>query len=305
MCRMLGYLGTPVLLDHLLYAPDSSLLKQTVDAQMLGMLNLAGFGLAAWNDDWPDPAMPICYRNSQVAIFDRNLQALARKVSAGSLIAHLRGVPYRSETQVGQECLHPFRFDGVPVAIAHNGDLADFDRMRFDLIDHIRPQFARQIHASTDSAWLHALIISALDDPAGPQTPDSLLRAISTALNVVRRARERNGIHRSSSVNLIVGDGRNLVASRFTFDFGRFDAAPFQGGVDYLSQWYTMGHAYGLHDAEWKMIGGARDADSVLVASEPLTRDISTWVELPEYSALLVSRGDDGACASRIVALDV
>jgi hypothetical protein len=40
MCRILSYMGTPVLLDHLLYAPDSSLLNQTTAAQMLSMLNL-------------------------------------------------------------------------------------------------------------------------------------------------------------------------------------------------------------------------------------------------------------------------
>ena len=34
------------------------------------------------------------------------------------------------------------------------------------------------------------------------------------------------------------------------------------------------------------MSGGAEYADSIIVASEPLTRDTSTWVELPEYSML-------------------
>jgi glutamine amidotransferase len=34
------------------------------------------------------------------------------------------------------------------------------------------------------------------------------------------------------------------------------------------------------------MTGGAERADSILVASEPLTRDSSSWVELPEYGAL-------------------
>ena len=32
MCRILSYLGTPVLLDHLLYAPDSALLNQIIHA---------------------------------------------------------------------------------------------------------------------------------------------------------------------------------------------------------------------------------------------------------------------------------
>jgi glutamine amidotransferase len=34
------------------------------------------------------------------------------------------------------------------------------------------------------------------------------------------------------------------------------------------------------------MTGGAERAESILVASEPLTRDTSSWVELPEYGAL-------------------
>ena len=31
-------------------------------------------------------------------------------------------------------------------------------------------------------------------------------------------------------------------------------------------------------------------AESILVASEPLTRDTSAWVELPEYAALFAER---------------
>jgi glutamine amidotransferase len=34
------------------------------------------------------------------------------------------------------------------------------------------------------------------------------------------------------------------------------------------------------------MTGGAENADSIIVASEPLTKDIAAWVELPEYGAL-------------------
>ena len=36
------------------------------------------------------------------------------------------------------------------------------------------------------------------------------------------------------------------------------------------------------------MVGGASRSDSVIVSSEPLTRDVSTWVEVPEYSLLAV-----------------
>ena len=303
MCRMLGYLGPPVLLDDLLYAPDSSLLKQTVDAQMLAMLNLAGFGFAAWDPAWPKPEAPLCYRNTQVAIFDRNVQAMARKLQARAVVAHLRGVPYRSDTQVNIENVHPFHFEGLPIVMAHNGDLSGFQQMRFDLVEHIKPEFARRIHGSANSAWIYAMVVSALENPEGPLTATEILKAVEKTLSTLRKIRERHGIHRSSSVNLIFGDGHNLVATRFTFDFGRFDVAPFQGGIEFLSQWYTLGRDYGLHDGEWKMIGGPESADAVIVASEPLTRDVATWVEAPEYSAVIFTR-DGGHLRGEVVTLD-
>ncbi len=304
MCRMIGYLGTPVPVDQLIIAPDSALLKQTIDAQMLTMLNLAGFGLAAWDASSHHPGTPFAYRSTQVAVFDRNLQALAHKVRANAMIAHVRGVPYNPGVQISEQNVHPFRFDGVRLAMAHNGDLAGFREMRFDLIEHVKPEFARRIQGSTDSEWIYALTVSALDDPSQLSEPDELFRAIAHALGVIRKVRDRRGIRQSSSTNLIACDGHSLVATRFTFDFGRYENKPLQGSSDYLSQWYTLGRDYGCHDGDWKMTGGAANADSVIVASEPLTRDISTWVEVPEYSALVVRTGD-GRRHADVVALDV
>ena len=53
MCRALLYLGQPVLLDHLLFQPDSALVRQSYMPKMLHMLNLAGFGLRAWDRTSP------------------------------------------------------------------------------------------------------------------------------------------------------------------------------------------------------------------------------------------------------------
>lgn len=192
-----------------------------------------------------------------------------------------------------------FAMRGSPLVLAHNGDLAQFARMRFALLEYIRPAIAERIVSNIDSAWLHALVLSHFDDPAGPFTVDEIHGAVESALAIVRKLREREGIDASSSVNLIVGDGRNIVATRFTYDFGKFEKPPFQGGVDYLSMWYTLGARYGFSDGEWKMTGG--DGPATLVASEPLTRDVSTWLEVPEYSMLLV----DGDGGRRIVPVDV
>ena len=97
-------------------------------------------------------------------------------------------------------------------------------------------------------------------------------------------------------------------AVRFTFDYGCYDIAERAKIRDsshlYLGAWYTVGKSYGLHDGEWKMIGGAADArGSVLVSSEPLTHDTSTWFEVPEYSAFIVTR-ESGRQSLRLKSLD-
>ena len=58
-----------------------------------------------------------------------------------------------------------------------------------------------------------------------------------------------------------------------------------------------------LHDGEWKMTGGADHADSILIASEPLTRDVASWVEMPEYG-LLHAEMRDGRPAVNLHYLD-
>lgn len=304
MCRILSYLGSPVLLDHLLYAPDSSLLNQTTAAQMLSMLNLAGFGMAAWDPSSHEPHMPYRYRTTQVAVFDRNLKELASKLQVGALLAHIRGVPMTYTVQVNEQNVHPFRFNNVPLAMAHNGDLAGFREMRFDLLPHVRPEFAQAISGSTDSEWIYALVASALPDPGAINAPEAILAAIRQALTIIRTVRDQHGITRSSSANLMFCDGVNLVAVRYTFDFGRFEASQLQGTTDFLSMWYSFGADYGLHDGEWKLTGGASQADSIVIASEPLTRDFATWIEVPEYSALVV-RSDGSRRFAEIHALDV
>lgn len=298
MCRMIAYHGPPVLLDDLIVKPDSSLVHQVIDAKMLAMLNLAGFGLAAWSDHMAEPDRALLFHSTEVAIFDPNLRALARQLPVSALVAHLRGIPYDGQVAVNRQSLHPFYFAGSPLVMAHNGDLADFGVMRFALVKHIRPDILRAIPAMTDSAWLYALILSGLADPAGPLSVDAIFGAVERALNIVRGVREQFSIARSSSVNLCLSDGRNLVGVRFSFDFGRFERPPFQGGVEFLSLWYTVGQRYGHADGEWKMTGGPGPA--TIIASEPLTSDIATWIEVPEYSALLVT-----ADARRVAALDV
>ena len=290
MCRALAYLGQPVLLDNLLFQPDSSLVKQTYMPQMLTLLNLAGFGMKAWDLTSADPELPYSYSSTLLPIYDRNLKGLAEKIRASCVLAHVRGVHFTTEGIISQQNIHPFQFPGCRIALAHNGDLDRMREMKPALLEHIHPAFARMIDGTTDSEWVYALLLSHLENPGGNISADDIARALEKTLGILRQVRAKLGIANWSPLNLFITTGKQLVAVRYCFDFGcyRTDDPKLvpQASFNYHSLWYTSGSEYGYHDNEWKMIGGADTADSIMIASEPLTRDTSTWLEVPEYSMI-------------------
>ena len=290
MCRALAYLGQPVLLDNLLYQPDSALVKQAYMPKMLHLLNLAGFGLKAWDRGSTEPLKPYSYASTSLPVFDRNLKSLAEKIHPTCVLAHVRGVTYSTEVEISLQNVHPFQFPGMRLALAHNGDLARFGEMKPHLLEHIQPEIINLIRGTTDSEWIYALIVSQLPDPRSVCAADEIVRAVDRALSIIREVRARLGIATSSSVNLFLTTGEQLAAVRYCFDFGCYKtedpARVHETNLTFLSLWYTSGREYGHHGGEWKMIGGADTADSIMIASEPLTRDTSTWLEVPEYSMI-------------------
>jgi glutamine amidotransferase len=260
MCRVLAYLGTPVELDHFLFAPDKSLVRQTVTPQMLRMLNLAGFGMAVWDPASAVPETPFEYRTTGLPFFDDNLRALSAKIRAAAVLAHVRGVPLDERALVSQSNIHPFRLSGTPLALAHNGDLVGFERIKFDLLEQIRPEIASRIRGTTDSEWIYALLLSQLENPEHPETQD-IVRAVERVLRILRQVREKSGIRQSSAMNLFCSNGRCIVATRFTYDYGCWPPGAAPSSFEYLSLWYTTGRSYGHYEGEWKIICGAANAD--------------------------------------------
>ena len=286
MCRALLYLGQPVLLDHLLYQPDSALIRQSTMPRMLNMLNLAGFGLRAWAPGSFEPEKPFVYGSPSLPVFDRNLKNLAEKIRPACVLAHVRGVAYSTAVEISLQNVHPFQFAGVPWCLAHNGDLAGISEMKRLLAPHVNSEFLPKIRGTTDSEWIYALFVSQLKG----SSEEDVFAALERTLAILREARAQLGIDLSSSVNLFATNGSQLAAVRYCFDFGRYrtedPARVHEANLSFLSLWYTLGRDYALHDGEWKMTGGAENADSIIVASEPLTKDTAAWVELPEYGAL-------------------
>ena len=293
MCRVLAYLGEPISLTDVLFETDSSLVRQSYSPRMMEtFLNLAGFGMAAWDPRSVHADDPFIYRATTLAGFDRNLRNLAAKLAPTCLVAHVRGVSEAGRDTVAESNLHPFQFPRTRVAMAHNGHLREFARMRYDLVEHIRPELAHNIAGRTDSEWIYALVLSQLDDPYGAPDARELANAVVSALRLLREVRARHGIDTSSPANLFLVTGNSLVATRFSFDYGWYpdDDALLETDLPYCSLWYTVGDAY----ADDSAVAGGDALRSLLIASEPVTVDTSTWLEVPEYSMITAAIGADG-----------
>ena len=212
----------------------------------------------------------------------------------------MRGVLYDSRESVGAHNVHPFLFEGASFALAQNGDLYDFGRMRYDLLEYIDPQLARLIEGTTDTEWVYALVLSQLEHPFLPIGPEEAARAVERALRdparAARAARDRDQL----PVNLVLIDGTWMLATRYAYDYGWYpDDGSFFAAErehDFTSLWYAVGGRFGRRDdGKFGMADGA--ATSAVVASEPLTKHTAGWLEAPEYSMLVFTPAEDGKLA--------
>jgi len=296
MCRMLSYLGAPLVVEELLYQPDNSFIKQTYHPKyMHHLLNLAGFGLIAWDNNSINMELPHIYKTINLPFYDDNLWNIANKINPFCFLAHIRGVSYSENQVVSAQNVHPFMFRGTGVALAHNGALIEFEKMKFDLLEFITPPFQEYIHGTTDSEWIYAVFISQLKmlNPQEKYETNNIMQAILNTFKILQRVRHKHNISTASPVNLFITNGEFIAATRFVFDFGwqPFDAAP-STHFAYHSLWYTYGESYGYYDKQYQMKPeGAKK--SIIIASEPLTADTTTWIEVPEYTMLVARREND------------
>src|SRR3954452_15257539 len=152
MCRWMAYSGTPVLIEDLLYAPENSLIVQSLHARLgVEPTNGDGFGVG-WDDGSDAPGL--C-RSSEPAWNNRTLRELAGPVRSSLVLAHVRA---STGTPVQQTNCHPFRHGRW--LWMHNGALAGFQAVRRDLTLAVAPGLFPHIEGSTDSELFFHLALT-------------------------------------------------------------------------------------------------------------------------------------------------
>lgn len=252
MCRLLGYLGPAIQLDHLLYKPEHSLVTQSYQPQEMtsGLLNADGFGIG-----WYHPTrkeFPFRYRNTLPIWNDLNLLNLSRYVESGCIIASVRSAT--PGLAVDMSNCPPFQ-QNLILAV-HNGFIENFRHTLYRPIrDRLPDDVYQTIQGTTDSEHLFALMLSELQ-----QSSTTLDEALKQTLLTVFDLADTHQV--KVAANLLISDGDRLIACR-------------------ASNRLPMPSLYWLRD-------DPLFPKAVVIASEPLfTGD---WAVVPERSILTVGK---------------
>jgi ergothioneine biosynthesis protein EgtC len=254
MCRLLGYLGSPILLDYLLNKPEHSLVVQSYKPREMtaGLLNADGFGIG-WYHPQKDTE-PFTYKNTLPIWSDINLPSLSRYIESGCIIANVRSATPGLAVDLSN--CHPFQYERL--LFTHNGFIQNFRKTLYrEIRDRINNTAYQAINGTTDSEHIFGLLINELQ--ACPET--YLATALHKTLIILTELAASYQV--SFSANVIIGDGQRLIASRFA------------------------------HNAATPSLYWLRDdptfPNSVIIASEPLFT--GNWIGLPERS--IISVGQD------------
>jgi glutamine amidotransferase len=272
MCRWVGYFGSPLRLEELVYNPTHSLIEQSRSARHTShMTNADGFGLG-WYGTSETPGV---YHSVAPAWNDWNLRELAAQIESPLFLAHVRAA---TGTPVQQSNCHPFRYGRW--LFVHNGFVRDYARLRRDLLLAVDPRFFGAIEGTTDSELLFYLALTfGLADDALP--------ALERMAGFVEATAQRFGIDDPLQMTLGVSDGERLYAVRY--------ASASEPNTLFVS--HDARDVQLLHPEE-ERIQRFSEEDRAVV-SEPLEELPGLWREVPASSAIVVQPGADEELAFR------
>ncbi len=266
MCRWMAYSGSPILLEELLYTPKHSLIDQSLHSTLgAETTNGDGFGIG-WYGVGDGPAT---YHSIEPAWNERNLRELAAHVESSVVLAHIRA---SSGSPVQETNCHPVRHGRW--LWMHNGLVADFLRVKRELVLAVDPRLFPFIEGSTDSEvfFYLALTMGLEDDP-----PTAVERAVGFIEAVGRSA----GVEHPIQMTVATTNGDALWAFPYSSE-GRSRSLFYSTRVDTLRAQHP----------EVEVLQRVSD-ESRLVVSEPLGDLKGARNEVPESHYGVVRAGQD------------
>ncbi|MDC0834530.1 ergothioneine biosynthesis protein EgtC [Geitlerinema sp. CS-897] len=209
MCRLLGYLGESVQLSRVLCDPEHSLVVQSYEPREMtsGVVNADGYGIG-WYDSRSETerSHPFTYKSLLPIWSDVNLDSLSRYVVSDCILAYVRGATPGQAVDLSN--CQPFVSQNL--TYVHNGCIQNFRHTLYRPIrERLSDELYQSIHGSTDSEHIFVLLLHTW------QTHPNwtLHQALKATLLELRQLADTHNTRLSA--NLVLSDGRSLVASRF------------------------------------------------------------------------------------------
>jgi glutamine amidotransferase len=266
MCRWLGYFGSPIRLEELVFNPEHSLVEQSRNARLTShVTNADGFGVG-WYGTGTGPGL---YRSVAPAWSDRNLQELCRQISSPLFLAHVRAT---TGTAVQQTNCHPFRYGRW--LFVHNGFIDEYPRLHRELLLAVDPSLFTNVEGTTDSelAFHLALTFGLESEP---------LAALERMAGFIEATGRRHGAELPLQMSVGLADGERLYAVRYASG-EEVNSLFVTNDVEDVRRLYP-------EDERFKHLSDEARA----VVSEPLGDLPGMWREVPPSTALIVQPGAD------------
>ena len=271
MCRLLAYIGAPMIIDNFLYQPKNSLVTQSINAKEIEEpLNGDGFGIG-----WYVPEInnePVTFVSVNPAWSNRNLRNLAPKIQTRCFVAHVRAA---SVGEVSESNCHPFQYKEL--LMMHNGGVENFGNIKRKIRSPLSDELYNWIKGQTDSEHIFAYLLHQLKSSSNGITTDAITKAFEKTYSDLKQMMKDNGVTEAAYLNMCVTNGSFLVATRYCTD----------PKEEPLTLYHSEGGRYVVDDGVSKMVAPKDDDESVLIVSERLTDD-SNWTLIPANHFVIV-----------------
>ena len=274
MCRLVAYLGRPILMEKLLVEPKNSLINQSFNAKEIEEpLNGDGFGVGWYNHILSKT--PATFKSVTPAWNNQNLKSIAPLVKSACLMAHVRAatVGVLSETNC-----HPFAYKQF--LMMHNGDAPEFSKLKRGLMNGLSEEMFNWIQGQTDTEHLFAVFLDELNTrmSKGELTAEMMADALNAMVVRLENLIKKHGIDESAYLNMVVTDGERMVGLRYVSNANPEHA---------LSLYYSEGSRYECVAGACHMIPSEGDDRSMMIVSEKLTDFREDWKPVPVNNMIL------------------
>lgn len=208
MCRLLGYLGAKIQLDHLLYKPEHSLVIQSYQPKEMtsGVVNADGLGIGWYHPE--KKIKPFTYKSTLPIWNETNLPELSRYIESRAVLGYVRSAT-AGQTLDLSNC-QPFLAEDI--LFIHNGNIDKFRKSIYrPMRELLNDETYQSIKGNTDSEHIFALLLNELQSNGEIDIEQALAKTLTKITDLAKSHQV------SFSANTIISTGHRLIASRYAY----------------------------------------------------------------------------------------